>query len=299
MPAEVLGRRLALLHSPDVVVPRGWRGRAVATVHDVDFLRHPDRLTAESARYYAGVHRSVQRADRVIVVSEHTRGELLRLTRVEADRVRVVPNAVAPRFFAPVEERRKRQVLERCRLARPYVLYVSTIEPRKNVGTLLRAFRRLLDERRGVDLALVGADGWLSAAVYGLADELRLGTSARFLGFVPDEDLPALYAGAAVFAHPAWDEGFGLTPLEAMACGVPVVAADAGALPEVLGPAAVFEPPDDPGRWARALGRVLDEPALGRQLSEQGRARASAFPIARQATGTLEVYREVMSAADA
>jgi glycosyltransferase involved in cell wall biosynthesis len=295
LPAELVGLRLALLHSPDVVVPAAWRGCSVATVHDVDFLRHPERLSTEACRYYSGVHRTVRRAERVIAVSEHTRRELDALTEVLPDRIRVVPNAIAPRYFAAGDPAQDRRVLRVHGLQQPYLLYVSTIEPRKNVGTLLQAFRRLRDEYRDVHLVLAGADGWLSKATYDQVDQLGLRGLARFLGFVPDADLPALYRGAAVLAHPAWDEGFGLTPLEAMACGTPVVASSAGALPEVLGSAAAFAPPDDPAAWAVRLGSILDQPALRAGLVEAGRRRAGAFTVERQAVETLAVYRQALA----
>jgi len=294
LPLELARARLDLLHCPDVVVPAGWRGPAVTTVHDLAFLRQPELLTPDARRYYGGVHASVRRSTRIVAVSEHTRRELLRLTSASAQRVRVVPNAVAPRFLErarPDDE----AVARRYGLARPYILFVSTIEPRKNVATLLRAFRRLLDEGRHVDLALAGADGWLSGATYRVADELDLGRRALFLGYVPDGDLPPLLRQAAVLAHPALDEGFGMTPLEAMACGVPVVVSPAGALPEVVGSAGLYAVADNPADWAAGLARVLDDAALAERLRAAGRARAATFTVARQATETLAVYREAVS----
>lgn len=280
-----------LLHSPDVVVPAGWRGAAVATVHDLAFLRRPELLAPDSLRYYRRVHASVRQADRVIAVSEYTRRELLALTEVAAERLVVVPNAVHPRFFAAGDAAGDAAILARYGLTGPYILFVSTIEPRKNIGVLLRAYQQLAAAGSTADLVLVGADGWHSQPVYEEVAALGLKERARFLGYVPDVDLPGLYRRAAVLAHPALDEGFGLTPLEAMAAGTAVVVSDAGSLPEVVGEAGLLVPAADPAAWTAALSTVLADPALARRLAAAGRARAAAFSPRRMAAATLDVYR--------
>jgi glycosyltransferase involved in cell wall biosynthesis len=296
LPVELASARLDLLHATDVVVPRGWRGPAVATVHDVAFLRHPEFLTDDSRRYYEGVHRTVSRADLVIVVSEHTRAELEELTAVDPTRVRVIPNAIPERFFAAGSEDGASEVLRRNGLARPLVLFVSTIEPRKNVVTLLHAVRHMRDAGCDVQLALVGADGWRSDDVYETARDLRLGDRARFLGYVPPDDLAALYRAADVLAHPAIDEGFGMTPLEAMAAGTPAVVADVSGLREAVGDAAIRVPPRDDAAWADALMSLLADADAARGLAEDGRRRAAGFSVLRMARATLAVYREVLGA---
>ncbi|MFN2252418.1 MAG: glycosyltransferase family 4 protein [Anaerolineae bacterium] len=295
LPLELLPARLDLLHSTDSIVPRAWRGPAVATVHDVAFLRRPELLTSDSLRYYGRVRQAVLRADRVIAVSRHTRAELLELTDVDADNVRVIPNAIPNRCFAPGDPDGDRKAIDGRGLRDNFVLFVSTIEPRKNVDTLLRAFRRLIDAGRDIDLALVGADGWRSAETYQLAAELGLGDRARFLGFVSDDELGALYRRAAVMAHPAVDEGFGLTPLEAMAAGAPTVVSDVAGLRETVGEAALLAPPHDERAWADGVARLLDDPALRSSLRNAGRARAREFSVERMARSTLDVYREVLT----
>lgn len=338
LPIELWPLRLDLLHSPDVVPPRAWRGASVVTIHDVAFLRRPEFLTADSLRYYAGtadrawieawvrardasgrgaapagaarggnagggtsppaggVFRAVRRADVVVVVSDHTRRELVALTDVDPARIHVVPNPVHPRYGAAGDPAADAAVAADLGLARPFILFVSTIEPRKNVATLLGAFRRLLDDGADVDLVLAGADGWHSEAVYTTARDLDLGGRARFLGFVPDDTLAALYRRAAVLAHPAHDEGFGFTPAEAMAAGTPVVVSDAGSLPEVVGDAGLRVPPADAAAWATVLARVLGDPALAGRLRAAGRARAVRFTPEIQARGTLAAYAAALRA---
>jgi glycosyltransferase involved in cell wall biosynthesis len=293
--AEVARTGATLLHCPDVVLPARWRGAGVATVHDLAFLRRPELLTAASRRYYGGVHGSVRRAARVIAVSEHTRRELLALTPVDPGKVVVIPNAVHLYQAHADGQRIEDDVVARYGLSRPFILFVSTIEPRKNVGTLLAAYRRLLDDGREVGLALAGADGWHSAPVYEAARHLGLEDRARFLGHVPEADLAALYRSAAVLAHPALDEGFGMTPLEAMASGTPVVVSEAGSLPELVGEAGLTVPAEDAAAWAEALGAVLDRPDLAARLAAAGRARAAGYTVRRMAEATLAVYRAVLA----
>lgn len=328
LPVEIaLAGGADLLHSPDFILPRLWRGAAVATVHDLAFLRQPELVTGQSRRYYGQVHASVRRADAVIAVSEHTRRELLALTAVDPAKVHVVPNAIPRRFFAPGDPDGDAAVLRQLGIAPPFVLFVGTIEPRKNVIVLLEAFHRLLAGGRRVQLVLAGADGWHSAPIYARAAELGLGggiggargggqgdprrldggarliepgdppapAPAVFLGRLPDADVRALYRTTAVLAHPALDEGFGLTPLEAMAAGTPAVVADAGALPEVAGDGALLAPPDDPAAWAAALGRLLDDPARRAELGAAGRERAAEFTEARMAAATWAVYEVALA----
>ncbi len=296
VPLELLRCRLDLLHAPDFVIPSAWRRASVVTVHDLAFVRQPEFLTAESRRYYSQVFTAVRSADRVIAVSEHTRSELLALTPADPARIRVVPNAVHPRFRRTEDPAADEAVVRWHGLREPFILFVSTIEPRKNIITLLDAYRRMCDEGREVPLALVGADGWRSAPVYEHARRLGLDNRACFLGYLADVDLAALYRRAAVLAHPALDEGFGLTPLEAMASGTPAVVSDAGSLPEIVGDAALRVDPTDATAWASALGRVLDDPSLANGLAAAGRRRALRFTIERMARETLQVYREAWHA---
>ena len=199
-----LGPRPDLLHSPDFIVPWAWRGAAVATVHDVTFLSHPEYLTKESRRYYGRVHRSVARAERVITVSQYTRRELLALTSVDPKNVRVVHNALRPEIArlmgTPRDAELEARELERVGIKKPFILFVSTIEPRKDVETLLVAFRRLLDQGRDIDLALVGSDGWNSDDVYSTWRALGLQERAHFIGRAGSETLTALYRSA----RPCW-----------------------------------------------------------------------------------------------
>ena len=289
LPLELVPERLDLLHGTDFLVPLRRRWPAVVTVHDLAFLRYPEILTAESRRHYGQVARVVGGVERVIVDSAWTAGDVQALLGVPAARVRVVHLAPTP-ARAP-DGARVAAVRARYGVDGAFLLYVGTLEPRKNLGTLLRAVARL-GPGEGAPLALAGPRGWLDEPI--VAEATRLGERVRLLGPVPAEDLAALYAAATTFVFPSLYEGFGLPPLEAMAAGTPVVAARASCLPEVLGDAALFVAPEDEAGLTEALRRVLGDAGLRAELRARGLAQVERYSWERTAATTLAVYREVV-----
>ena len=298
LPLEIVARRPmpSLLHSMDHVAPAWGPWRSVVTLHDLAFLLYPETHTSASRAYYADTGESARRAERVIAVSQRTASDAVRLLGLDPARVRVVHEAAAP-VFAPRRPEELRPVAERFRLDldRPYVLFVGTLEPRKNVPLLLEAFGRL---RQYVDaqLLLVGARGWLDEPIFQAHARSGVGDAARFLGTLTEADLAVLYSHAGVFVLPSVYEGFGLPVLEAMACGAPVVCSNAGPLPEVAGDAAVLLPPQDPALWARVIREVLIDPSRAAILRQRGVAQAKQFSWVRAAQATREVYREALLA---
>ncbi|MHB1005805.1 MAG: glycosyltransferase family 4 protein [Chloroflexota bacterium] len=298
LPVETAWARPDLVHSPDFVpcFHRGWR--SVITVHDIAFLRFPQVLTTDSRRYYGQVERACQSAERVIVVSRNTARDLEDLLGVTPERVRVVYEAAAP-YYRPLGQDAATQTRLRYEAPDGYFLFVSTIEPRKNLETLLRALAQL-GARGGGDAAgqlpllVVGQPGWLYQGTFHLVAELGLKERVRFLGSASPADLLHLYNGAQALLYPSLYEGFGLPPLEAMACGTPVAAADNSSLPEVVGDAGLLLPSTDVDAWVDALRRLTTDGALRADLSLRGLARAAQFSWRRAAEETLAVYREAM-----
>ena len=287
LPLEALRGRPALFHAVDHVGPGLRPFRTVVTVHDLAFWRYPWTHSAASRRHYAAAARTLPRADAVICVSASVRRELLAALPLDPARVHTVHNGIAARF-RPVPDA---TVPRRYGLERPYVLAVGTIEPRKNLPLLLAAARRL--NRPELDIALVGAGGWEAENVRQTVRRLGLDRRVRYLGRVPDHDLPALYTQARLFAFPSLYEGFAFPPLEALACGTPVVALDTGPLPEVCGrgdeaSAELVAP--SPAAFAAAMARLLDDPAHREALAARGRERARRFTWRRCAEETLRVY---------
>jgi glycosyltransferase involved in cell wall biosynthesis len=300
LPIDLLSKKPwpSLLHSVDHVAPYWGPWRSVVTLHDLAFMLYPATHAPASRAYYAATGESVRHAERVIAVSQRTASDAVRLLGVDPSRIRVVHEAAAPGFsprprddLAPLARRLGFDADPR----RPYILFVGTLEPRKNVPLLLDAFARL---RRRLDaqLILVGGRGWLDEPIFDAHARSGVGDAARFVGNLGEDDLAVLYSHAGVFALPSLYEGFGLPVLEAMACGAPVVCSNAGPLPEVAGDAAVFLTPEDPDAWAATMLDVLTNTALTAELRRRGFARQTEFSWERSAHATREVYREALLA---
>ncbi len=293
----VLLRRLGVdvLHSTHHHTPALAPGvRRVVTIHDVTFMLLPGRYPLARRLYMEMVTRASARvADAIITPSRVVRDEVIDRLGVPAERVVVIPYAAAPQF-APVDDATVDALRRKYGLPNRYILSVGSLEPGKNRARLILAFARLHAE--GIDdcpLVVVGQPAWRYEREVELAGGLGLRDFVRYLGYVPSEDLPGLYAAATLFAFPSLYEGFGLPVLEAMACGTPVVASDTSAVPEVAGDAALLVDPRDADAIAEALGRVLSDEALRAELRARGLERAQQFSWERTARDTLSVYEVV------
>ncbi len=295
--AEILPHGLDLLHSPDFIPPAAGYRRSVITVHDLTFLRYPEFLTVEARRYYnSQIGWAVRRAAAIAADSQATKVDLMELLGVPGDKVTVIPLGLDPEFRPDAPEGADVATLGRLGLARGYVLFVGTFEPRKNVKGLLRAFAQWRSEvPEAPPLVLVGRAGWLFDET--LAEITRLGLEAhvRRLEELPAADLPAVYRGAGVLVLPSHYEGFGFPVLEAMGCGTPVICSNRASLPEIAGDAAVMVDPDDERALADALGRVLGDTTLRAELAARGLVRAQLYTWERTARETLALYERVLA----
>lgn len=287
---ELWQRPVDVLFVPAHVVPLFARGPAVVTIHDLGYRYEPEAHPWRSRLYLEWSTRwSVRRAARVIAISETTRDDLRLFYGVPEGKVRVIPHGVDPQF-APQPLEAQRKIRERYGLHAPFVLYLGTIQPRKNLVRLVRAFERLADCRPDLELALGGKRGWLAEPIEQAIASSRHRERIHLLGYIPEEDLPALYSAAAVFTLPSLYEGFGLPVLEAMACGVPVVASNRGALPEIAGPALLVDPLDVDA-LAEGLRQALQPDARWR-LVTAGLEHARRFRWEVAGRATLEVLEE-------
>jgi glycosyltransferase involved in cell wall biosynthesis len=279
---------------PAHVIPFYAPMPSVVTVHDLAFELFPDHFTpSDRLRLRTLTRRGVRHATHIIAVSAATKQDLIELLQVPEERITVVHHGYDRERYRPSTAAEVDAVRHRYALERPYVLAVGTLQSRKNHAGLVRALAHLLADGVDVDLVVPGARGWLYESIFRTVRELGLETRVRFLGFVPDADLPALYSGAEVAALVSLYEGFGLPVLEAMACGTPVVASNVSALPEVAGEAAVLVDPRDDDAIAAALVRCITDSALRRELDGRARAHLKAFSWERTARETLAVLREV------
>jgi glycosyltransferase involved in cell wall biosynthesis len=289
---DVLAGPLDVFHSPDYVLPPVRRARKVVTIHDLSFLRYPEAAEPSLRRYLsAAVPRCAGEADVILADSENTRRDVVELLGLPSEKVYVIYPGVDQRFSAIQERESLEAVKERYGLSYPFILSVGTLEPRKNLIVLLEAYA-MLKERRDLPhrLVIAGGKGWLYEGIFQRVQELSLGEGVVFLEFVPDDLLPSLYTLADLLAFPSLYEGFGLPPLEAMACGTPVVTSESSSLPEVVGEAGLMVPADDPGALAEAMGRVLDDAKLSEDLVARGLARAAQFSWEAAGKKLLAVY---------
>ena len=282
-PVEWLAGRVDVFHATNFVAPPARRAGLVVTVHDLTYLRYPEMVTAASARYRALVPIGIGRGAVVCAPTAAVAAELRETYRVAGDRVVVTPLGVDRRWLRA--EPPGAAWLATRGLPERYLLFVGSREPRKNLTTLLAAYRELLAGGAAPPLVLVGPPGW--GAEPSLAG-LPAG-SVLTPGYLDDDDLVRVVAGAAALAHPSWYEGFGLPALEALACGTPVVAGDVPALREVLGEHAELVDPGDLGALASALAKAVDDAGAAARAAR--RAHAATFTWERCAAATLDAYR--------
>jgi glycosyltransferase involved in cell wall biosynthesis len=296
LPLAARELRLDVVHSPAFLIPL-WRGRArhVVTVYDLTILtmpEHHDRLHRSFA-FRRALVTSIRRAHRICVPTDAVAVELAALLPESADRVRVVRPGLAP-GLAPSSAPAAAAATQRLGLRRPFVLYVGTLEPRKNLRRLVAAFKRLLAAGAEEDLVLAGRLGWDCENLLADLADPELSARVHRLNYVPAEDLAALYSAARLFVYPSLAEGFGFPPLEAMACGVPVVASRDAALSENLGDAAELVDATDTAALAAAIARVLADPELAAELRRRGLRNAARFSWAETARATVSCYRELV-----
>ncbi|MCW5853059.1 MAG: glycosyltransferase family 4 protein [Anaerolineae bacterium] len=295
-PVALWREGIDLVHGLAYALPLLRTARGVVTVHDLSFLLYPAAFNRVNRLYLAAITRqSVRRAQAVIADSANTRADLIRLLGVPTDKVVAIPLGVDPQYAPPLPQQvaafRQRQGLPD-----RFILYLGTLEPRKNLPMLVRAYAELRRaDPAAPKLLLAGGAGWRYAPLLGLVEELGLKDSILFPGYVPQADLPLWYAAAEVLAYPSLYEGFGLPPLEAMACGTPVVVSTASSLPEVVGDAGLLVPSHDSAALAHALNRLLTEADLRAEMRARGLDRAAQFTWLRTAQMTADVYERVLT----
>jgi glycosyltransferase involved in cell wall biosynthesis len=304
LPRYLRRQRIDLFFSPAYALPikrtrQGAGGqvvRYVTTIHDLVAFTHPHSFTAKMRLWQrVFVHNAARVADRIICVSEATKDDLLAHASVQPERVSVVPNAVDETFRPIYDENLLGRVRQRYDLPARFILFVGTLEPRKNVVALARSYATLPGNLRDTfSLVLAGGAGWYHRTIVDDIRRLAMGDRVRFIGFVEHQDLPALYNLSDLFVYPSLYEGFGYPPLEAMACGVPVITSDRSSMPEVAGAAALLVNPHDVGAIAQGMHRLLVNDVLRKEYRAKGIARAAQFNWQRNARETLAVLEDAV-----
>lgn len=285
-----------VFHSPNYYLPP-FAGQSVVTIHDLSPYKWPESHPPERVRYMqTEIELSLKRASALITDTEYTRAEVAQFFGWPLEKVQAVHLASAA-DFRPRGDEELVPALSSYQL-RPggYALFTGTVEPRKNICVLLDAYSRLPDGLRTQwPLVVAGYKGWSSKGIHAQLESAQNAGWLRYLGFVPNDVLPGLMAGARLFVYPSLYEGFGLPVLEAMACGVPVVCSNASTLPEVAGDAAAFHAPEDVDHLSALLQVGLEDEAWRAQASRAGLMQAAKFSWERCTRETLDVYRNVQS----
>jgi glycosyltransferase involved in cell wall biosynthesis/ubiquinone/menaquinone biosynthesis C-methylase UbiE len=293
-PQEALGA-VDVLHSPFFNAPREHHGALVVTIHDVSFLLQPQFHTeANRLHCLQGTLNAALYADRIIAVSMRTKQDLMDYFAIPEEHICVIHEAPRKVYSPERNVEVIRSTLERLGIFHNFILFVGSLEPRKNLKTLLQAYARYVKRHAGQEwLVVAGGKGWLNDDLSQVVAELGIAERVKFLGYVQEIDLRVLYSAAKLFVYPSIYEGFGLPPLEAMACGAPVITSNTSALPEVVGDAALLIDPHNSDELCQAMQRVLCDNDLRLRMRREGLTRAQLFSWERTAEETLAVYREV------
>ena len=295
LPGQIAADKLDVFNGCSNFLPLRKVCPSVVTIHDLAYYVHPERCPMVRRHYwYAMTRRSIQFADAIITMSHNSRRDIERFFPGTGSRIHVIHLAAHHRFRV-LETAESEPVLMRYGIVRPYVLFVGTLEPGKNVGRVIQAFDAVAKEFPEHLLLIAGDKGWLYDSIFAEAARARASDRIRFVSHVPDEDVVPLLNRCDVFLFPSLYEGFGLPPLEAMACGAPVITSGTSSLPEVVGDAAITVQPESLNEIATALRRVLADSALRDELGKKGIERAKQFAWNTTASLTLQVYRALNS----
>ena len=293
LPFQIRRKGIDLFHGTSFLIPRTRRARTVVTVHDLTHEKHPELAPSCSPKFAKRVRQAVARADAVIAKSRLTRDDIVELFHVDEGKLRVIYEGVDEHFKPLEDQDLLSSFRERMGLRSPYVFSLLPLHPRKNIPGLLKAFSIFKKETGFPHTLVLGGKEYGGGELLSAVGPLGISDSFRSVGYIPAEDLPLFYNCADVFIFPSLYEGYGLPPLEAMACGTPVLASRAGSLPEVLGSAALYFDPTDPEGMAHRLAGLAGSEYEKARLREKGIARAAKYTWDACARATLALYNEL------
>jgi glycosyltransferase involved in cell wall biosynthesis len=294
---EKLLGEIDILHSTAFTMPPVLGPKVVVTIHDLSIFAFPQHHTEANYQFVnRNVHQAARRAHFVITDSESTRREIKKFLHVPDEKMEVIHLAAHENFYVKYHPTAIEKIRHKYALRKPYFLAVGSIEPRKNLASALIAFKALREIRRiDYQFVIAGGKGWKNESFYRLLKKLNIDDYLVFTGYVPEEDLPALYQGAEVFVYPSFYEGFGLPVLEAMASGTPVITSNTSSLPEVAGDAALLVNPKEVYEIYEAMEALITNPSLREELKGKGFEQSKKFSWKKTARQTLRIYQKVFA----
>ncbi len=291
LPNYLKKHNFQLFHSPNYVLPFFIKTPSIITVHDLFTFDFPKLCRLKSVLYFKlFLPRSIKKADKIITISETVKNDILSRFNVPDKKVDVVPLGISPMFKRTINLK----VISKYSISNKYILFVGNIEPKKNLVRLLKAFHKLISEGKiSHQLVIAGKKGWKYLEVFSTVHSLNLQNKVVFIGYIPENDLPALYSMAEFFVFPSIYEGFGIPPLEAMACETPVLASNTGALSEITGGNCLMVNPYNTDEIVVGIHKLITDENLRRSYIYKGKKWVKQFTWERTARKTLEVYKQV------
>jgi glycosyltransferase involved in cell wall biosynthesis len=296
-PIELMGFKADLLHCPDYLIPATLNKTIILTIHDLAFIRFPQfNFDWFIKKYTKEVKRNTALAKVIIADSKSTKNDTIKFFKIDPPKVKVVYLASDSRFKKLAYQKRDKKVLIKYGIDKKYILSTGTIEPRKNYSALIKAFNYIKHNNNNFDfkLVIVGRTGWKSESTYKERELSPYKDDILFTGRVSDKELVQIYNQAEIFVYPSLFEGFGLPPIEAMSCGLPVIASDSSSLKEVVGNAGILIPPDDFKKISNQILYILKNEKIAEKLKEKSLEQAKKFRWEKTARETLKIYEEIM-----
>lgn len=294
LPCDLFSRRKAdIFHGTNFTIIPTFKGKSIVNIHDLSFMRYPEATSSKIYNHHMKwVPYSARKADHIIAISNQTKIDLMEMLHIPEHKISVTYLAADDRFRPQTE---KLDVLKKYNLPQQYILFIGTLEPRKNLLCLIHAFERL---KRQHDvphkLVIVGAAGWKYSPIFELVHSLDLASDIIFTGFVEDVDLPAIYSMAALFAFPSLYEGFGLPVLEAMQCGIPVLGSNVSSIPEIIADAGILIDPNDIDEWTKQMYAIVSDDSYHSALCNRSLRRSAQFSWLKTANETYSIYEQVL-----
>lgn len=294
-PIETFIGDVDIFHSPHSIPIPARKAKLIVTIHDLYFLKHPDMVGRDVREDHRRLSINyLNKVRKIITVSDNSKKDIIELLDVTPEKVTVIYEGVDDIFRVVNEETTLENVRERYRLPHEFILFIGTISPRKNPRGLIESISILRNRGlKDLSLIMIGPEGFKTDEVLRLIHERNLEDSVRHIGYVPYEDMPYIYNISSLLVYPSLYEGFGLPPLEAMACGVPVIASNTSSMPEILGDAALLVDPYNPGEIADSIKKILHNESLRSSLIEKGLKKASSYSWEDTAKKVLKVYEEI------